>query len=70
MVFDPSGVFGMWLYRSGSGKHMGTTKLLIKDISSCFDTIDHDLLMRHVQRRIRYKWILRLAEKMAEVSDL
>lgn len=41
----------------------GYTKVIDADISSYFDTIDHELLMRLVQRRIRDKWILRLIRR-------
>jgi len=41
----------------------GYTKIIDADISSYFDTIDHDLLMRLVQRRVRDKWILRLIRR-------
>lgn len=38
----------------------GYTTVIDADISSYFDSIDHDLLMKLVQRRVRDKWILRL----------
>lgn len=41
----------------------GYNKVIDADISSYFDTIDHDMLMRLVQRRIRDKWILRLIRR-------
>ncbi len=30
------------------------------DIAACFDSIDHELLLELVQRRVRDKWVLRL----------
>ncbi len=41
----------------------GYTKVIDADIAAYFDTIDHDLLMRLVQNRVRDKWILRLIRR-------
>lgn len=38
----------------------GYTHVIDADIAACFDSIDHDLLLALVQRRIRDKWVLRL----------
>jgi RNA-directed DNA polymerase len=38
----------------------GYSTVIDADISAYFDTIDHDLLMRLVQKRVRDKWVLRL----------
>jgi RNA-directed DNA polymerase len=38
----------------------GYSHVIDADIASYFDSIDHDLLMKLVQRRVRDKWILRL----------
>lgn len=38
----------------------GYSEVIDADIASYFDTIDHGLLMKLIQRRIRDKWMLRL----------
>lgn len=38
----------------------GYSKVIDADISAYFDTIDHDLLMELVRKRVRDKWMLRL----------
>lgn len=46
----------------------GYSTIIDADISSYFDTIDHDLLMKLVQRRVRDKWILRLIRRWLKCS--
>ena len=46
----------------------GYSDVIDADIQSYFDTIDHDLLLKLVQRRIRDKWILRLIRRWLKCS--
>ena len=38
----------------------GYSRVIDADVAACFDSIDHDLLLELVQRRVRDKWVLRL----------
>ena len=38
----------------------GYSHVIDADVAACFDSIDHDLLLELVQRRVRDKWVLRL----------
>jgi group II intron reverse transcriptase/maturase len=38
----------------------GYRHVIDADVAACFDSIDHDLLLKLVQRRVRDKWVLRL----------
>jgi RNA-directed DNA polymerase len=46
----------------------GYSAVVDADIASYFDTIDHDLLMKLVQRRVRDKWVLRLIRRWLKCS--
>jgi group II intron reverse transcriptase/maturase len=46
----------------------GYSEVIDADIKSYFDTIDHDLLMELVQRRVGDKWILRLIRRWLKCS--
>ena len=47
------------LYQYGS-RHRRYDYIIEGDIEGCFDNIDHDILMKSVQKRIGDKWVLRL----------
>jgi len=38
----------------------GYSHVIDADVAACFDSIDHDLLLELIQRRVRDKWVLRL----------
>jgi group II intron reverse transcriptase/maturase len=46
----------------------GYSTVIDADISAYFDTIDHDLLLKLVQRRVRDPWILRLIRRWLKCS--
>ena len=46
----------------------GYSTVIDADISSYFDTIDHDLLIKLVERRVRDPWILRLIRRWLKCS--
>jgi group II intron reverse transcriptase/maturase len=46
----------------------GYSTVIDADIASYFDTIDHELLMLLVERRIRDKWVLRLIRRWLKCS--
>lgn len=48
----------------------GYSGVIDADIASYFDTIDHDLLMQLVQRRVHDKWVLRLIRRWLKCSIL
>lgn len=41
----------------------GYSTIIDADISAYFDNVDHDLLMKLIEKRVRDKWILRLIRK-------
>jgi RNA-directed DNA polymerase len=46
----------------------GYAEVIDADIQTYFDTIDHDLLMGLIQKRVRDKWILRLIRRWLKCS--
>lgn len=46
----------------------GYSTVIDADISSYFDTIDHDLLIKLIERRVRDPWILRLIRRWLKCS--
>lgn len=46
----------------------GYSTVIDADISSYFDTIDHNLLLNFIQRRVRDPWILRLIRRWLKCS--
>lgn len=46
----------------------GYSKVIDADIQSYFDSVDHNLLMELIRRRVRDKWILRLIRRWLKCS--
>ena len=46
----------------------GYATVIDADLRSYFDTIDHELLLRLIQRRVRDKWVLRLIRRWLKCS--
>ena len=77
-IFDPEFHPSSYGYRPGMGGHdaiakatafmreYGLTQVADMDLSKCFDTLDHDLIIEAVRKRVKDGSILKLLRKMLE----
>ncbi len=80
-IFDRSFIFDSYACRKGKGSHQaarraqvfmrksGTPYYLKKDISKYFDSINHEILLSLIERKVKDKGVIRLIESIIHSSD-
>lgn len=80
-IFDRSFIFDSYACRKGKGSHQaarraqvfmrksGTPYYLKKDISKYFDSINHEILLSLIEKKVKDKGVIRLIESIIHSSD-